>query len=121
MTCYLTDTYSIFVVLIILLVLLWSCSTFFVIFFDNLFYKTLKYNSQDTFDSFCVAVIVLVIFLAITFIIRALFLPDLEKRMLSVDKREEKPTPKGMLDLARRLEVTGGSVTSDPFAVNVRP
>ncbi len=107
--CYATSSFSIFILIAILLVFLWSIAVFIALFFDNLFYRSLKFDRTNTFDNFCVALTVLVLFFITAYLIKIAFLPDLEKRMFSIRNRGEKAA----IDVTKRPESVGGALASD--------
>ena len=129
-TCWkLTNTYSIFVILVLLLVFLWCCAPFITIWYDNLFFRTLDFDITSTWDTFCVAVSVIMIFILMTYIIKYCgFIPALETRLIGVSDQEETGVPKKVkggasekvIDLSQSPELQGAIVPRNSILTQLR-
>ncbi len=127
--CTLTNTYSIFLVLILVLIALWTIASFWVICLDLFFYKTLDFDITNTSDTFCVAVCITLLFVAITYFIKySGIVPNLETRILGVGKDETKekhPQIKGtsfekVIDLTQNQELQGAIVPTNSVLRTLR-
>lgn len=121
--CTLTSSYSIFIAIVLLLIFLWSISSFVVIFLDNFFYRTIDFDITNTWDTLCVAVCVILLFLAFTYIVKySGILPDLETRLIGVKAHGPKGAPRGfgIIDVTQNAELQGGIVASSNFLTQLR-
>lgn len=124
----LTNTYSIFILLILLLIFLWVCAPFVTIWYDNLFFRTLDFDITSTWDTFAVAVLVISIFLLFTYLLKYMgFLPSLEMRLLGVSNEEKFDSKriKGgasekVIDLSQNPELQGAIVPRNSILTQLR-
>lgn len=124
-TCLtLTNTYSVFIMLVLVLVFLWVIASFATIALDNLFYRTLDFDITKTSDTFCVTVCIFLIFIFITYLIKYLgVIPNLEQRILGVGGNERKikgPNYSKFIDLSENLELQGGGIVNNDFLSTLR-
>lgn len=126
--CTLTNTYSIFITLIFVLVFLWVIASFGTIWLDNLFFRSLGFDITNTWDTFAVTVCVFLLFIFITFIIKYFgIVPNLEQRLLGVGSTEKKsemkvkgPNYSKFVDISENLELQGGGVVNNDFLTDLR-
>ena len=127
--CTLTNTYSIFIALVFVLVFMWVIASFLTVACDLLFFKTLDFDITSTADAFCVAICIFLLFVFITFIMKYIgIIPNLEQRLLGVgsdsgDKKErgvKGPNYSKFIDISDNLELQGGFVNANDVLNNLR-
>lgn len=126
--CTLTNTYSIFITLIFVLVFLWVIASFWVIFLDLFFYKTVDFDVTSTTDTFCVAMCITIFFVILTYLIKySGIVPNLEQRLLGVGSTEKSremkvkgPNYSKFVDISDSLELQGGGIVSDDVINSLR-
>lgn len=99
--------YSIFIVLILLLLISWSLVTFWQRFLENFFYTTLGLNPEDTLTSLWISIFATGMFFLIVFLIKYFrIIPNID--VLIYDYNEE-------TNIGGNLEAVGRSMgTSGP-------
>ena len=114
------NTFAVFCILVVLLILSWTIVQFSQIWLDNLFYKTLGFCVTSTMDSFIVFVIIMAAFLIVVWLISKYVLPGTHNMLLGLEEQNVEKTVNveaGGLGVSTTTTAsTTTSTTSEPLA-----